>query len=262
MDGHQKTDIELGRLLVNPENYRFDPVIDQQEAMITMLRSQSNKILTLARDIATHGLNPTRRFLVKEADGKYVILEGNRRITVLKLMTNPDEIPGDYLFKSIFEELHAKHKDNLPTVVECIVYPEDKQDIADSWVLLEHTGENKGMGTVPWNSVQKQRFESRHKQRELSKALQVLEFLEAKGIVTAGVEATNLERLISTPVVRQELGIDFPNKQLLLTEPERDVLQKFEKVVQRMRAKDFAVGQIYTANQRLEWIKNVLAQES
>ncbi len=247
MDGHRKADIGLDKLLVNPENYRFDPVIDQEEAMLTMLKSQNNKIISLARDIAIHGLNPTKRLLVKEADGKYIVLEGNRRITVLKLMTNPNEIPGDYLFKSIFEDLHAKHKDSLPTVVECVVYPEDQQDIADSWVLLEHTGENKGMGTVPWNSVQKQRFESRHKQRELSKALQVLEFLEARGINTAGVEATNLERLISSPPVRQELGIDFPNKQLLLTEPERDVLQKLKKVVERMQAKDFAVGQIYTA---------------
>jgi hypothetical protein len=260
MDGHQKIDIELGKLLVNPENYRFDPVTDQREAILTMLRSQNNKIIRLARDIAQRGLNPTRRLQVKEVGGgKYVVLEGNRRITVLKLITNPDEIPGDYLFKSIFVDLHAKYKDNLPTVLECVVYPEDRQDIADSWVLLEHTGENQGMGTVPWNSVQKQRFESRHKQQELSKALQVLEFLEAKGIDTSGIEATNLERLLTTPGVRQELGIDFPNKKLLLIEPEEDVLQKLEKVVERMSARDFGVGQIYKVDQRLEWIKDVLA---
>ena len=85
MDGHRKADIELDKLLVNPENYRFETVKDQQEAMLIMLRSQKDKILKLARDVAQRGLNPTRRLVVKEADGgKYIILESNRRITVLK----------------------------------------------------------------------------------------------------------------------------------------------------------------------------------
>ncbi len=202
MDGHRKADIELDKLLVNPENYRFETVKDQQEAMLIMLRLQKDKILKLARDVAQRGLNPTRRLVVKEADGgKYVILEGNRRITALKLMSNPAEMSGDYPFRGVFEELHAKYKDTLPTAVECVVYPADQQDIADSWVLLEHTGENQGVGTVPWNSVQKQRFELRHKQK-LSSALQVFELLEANGVDTSGILATNLERLLTTPQVR------------------------------------------------------------
>jgi hypothetical protein len=262
MDRHQKIDIELDKLLVNPENYRFKSVTNQQEAMLTMLKSQDSKIMRLAKDIAAHGLNPTRRLLVKEtADGKYVVLEGNRRITAIKLMNNPNEIPGDYRFKSIFEDLNAKYKDDLPTILECVVYPENQQGVADSWVLLEHTGENQGIGTVTWNSMQKQRFEAGHKQTQLSKALQVLELLEVKGINISGVEVTNLERLISTPAVRQELGIDFPKKKLLLTESEQDVLQKLKKVVQRMSAPTFVVSHIYRANQRLEWIKDVLAQQ-
>jgi hypothetical protein len=166
MDGYQKIDLELDKLLVNPDNYRFETVKDQQEAMLIMLSSQNNKIISLAKHIAQHGLNPTKRLVVKEVEGgKYVALEGNRRITALKLMTNPDELSGDYPFKYVFEDLHAKYKDGLPTAVECVVYPEDQQDIADSWVLLEHTGENQGVGTVPWNSFQKQRFELRHRQK-------------------------------------------------------------------------------------------------
>jgi hypothetical protein len=99
MDGHRKADIGLDELLVNPENYRFDPVRNQQEAMLTMLRSQKDKILKLARNIAQRGLHPARRLVVKEVDGgKYVIREGNRRFTALKLMTDPDELPDEYPF--------------------------------------------------------------------------------------------------------------------------------------------------------------------
>lgn len=259
MAGYQKIDVELDKLLVNPGNYRFEAVKDQQEAMLTMLKLQNNKIISLARDIAQNGLNPTKRPVAKEVEsGKYVVLEGNRRITALKLMTNPDGLPGDYLFKSIFQDLHASYKDSLPKVVECVIFPEDQQDIADRWVLLEHTGQNQGKGTVPWNSVQKQRFESRHKQQELSRSLQVLEFLEKRGVDTSSIEATNLERLLTTPQVRLALGLDFSNKQLTLLEPEADVLQKLNKVVERMNAKGFSVGEIYKVGDRLAWIQDVL----
>ena len=50
MDGHRKADIAIDKLLVNPENYRFDPVKDQQEAMLTMLQLLNNKIVKLARE--------------------------------------------------------------------------------------------------------------------------------------------------------------------------------------------------------------------
>src|SRR5260370_15387305 len=258
----QKISMELHKLLVNQENYRFKNVtVDQQEAMLTMLQSQKNKIIELAKDIAEHGLNPTKSLeVIETSDGKYVILDGNRRATSLKLITNPNAIPGNYPFKSAFEDLHAKYKDSLPTAVECTVYAEDEQEIADRWILLEHTGENQGRGTVSWDSEQRQRFQSKHK-KELSRLVQVLEFLEAKGINISGIQATNLERLIGTTAVRQHLGIDFANKNLVLTAPEQEVIQRFRKIIERMSAKNFGVSDIYTAEQRQELIKDVLVQE-
>jgi len=54
------------------------------------------------------------------------------------------------------------------------------------------------------------------------------------------------------------LGFDFSNKQLVLLEPEADVFQNLKKVVERMKAKGFSVGEIYRVGDRLEWIQNVL----
>src|SRR6266704_5111270 len=245
MDGHRKADIKLDDLLVNPENYRFDPLENQRDAMLVMLRSQKDKVLNLARDIAQHGLSPMERLAVKEAEGdKYISLEGNRRLTVLKLMVNPDELSGDYPYRGVFEELHVRYGDTLPTTVECAVFGADEQEAADRWVNLKHTGENQGVGTVPWNSFQKRRFELRHKQ-EQSTTLQVTDLLKANGVDISGVLATNLERLLTTPQVRHALGFDFTNKQLTLLEPEADVVQKLKKVVARMQAEGFRVNDIY-----------------
>jgi len=258
MDGHRKADIELDKLLVNPENYRFDPVENQQDAMLVMLRNQKDKILNLARDIAQRGLSPMERLAVVEVEGgKYICLEGNRRITALKLMSKPEQLPGDYPYKGVFEELHERYKDTLPTVVECAVYTADEQDAADKWVVLKHTGENSGIGTVPWNSFQKRRFELRHKQKQ-STVLQIVDLLKDNGVDVSGILATNLERLLTTPQVREALGFDFSNKQLTLLEPEAEVVQKLKKVVARMNAKGFSVNDIYHATDRLQWIQDVL----
>lgn len=258
MDGHRKADIKLDDLLVNPENYRFDLVENQRDAMLIMLRSQKDKVLNLARNIAQHGLSPMERLAVKEAEGgQYISLEGNRRLTVLKLMVNPDELSGDYPYRGVFEELHARYRDTLPTTVECAVFGANEQEAADRWVNLKHTGENAGVGTVPWNSFQKRRFELRHKQKQ-STVLQITDLLEANGVDITGVLATNLERLFTTPQVRHALGFDFTNKQLTLLEPEAEVVQKLKKVVAGMNIKGFSVRNIDHAPDRLKWIQDVL----
>jgi len=258
MDGHRKADIKLDDLLVNPDNYRFDPVENQRDAILVMLRSQKDKVLNLARDIAQHGLSPMERLAVQEAEaGKYISLEGNRRLTVLKLMVNPDELSGDYPYRGVFEELHERYKVTLPTTVECAVFGADEQEAADRWVNLKHTGENLGVGTVPWNGFSKRRFALRHK-REESTTLQVADLLKANGVDISGVLASNLERLLTTPQVRHALGFDFTNKQLTLLEPEADVIQKLKKVVARMQAKGFRVNDIFYVTDRLNWIQDVL----
>jgi hypothetical protein len=55
--------------------------------------------------------------VIETGDGKYVILDGNRRATALKLMTNPNAISGNYDSKSAFEALNETYKDSLPTSV-------------------------------------------------------------------------------------------------------------------------------------------------
>lgn len=259
MSNHYNADIKLSDLLVNRENYRFHSVADEHEAMLIMLDSQQGKLTKLAESIAQQGLNPTKRIPVIKIDGgKYVVLEGNRRVTALKLMKNPDELSGEYRYKSVFQRLHATYKTSLPTTVECVVYPENERDTAEIWVGLEHTGENQGIGTVAWTTRQKERFDNR-RHKKPSRAYQVLEFLDRKNVDTSDVKQTNLDRLLSTPAVIEQLGIEFSRGQMTLTDSEQQVVEKLKKVVERMGAGDFVVSQIYKSDQREQWIHDVLA---
>ena len=79
--------IKLTSLFVNTENYRFEPLTSQKEAIDKMVEDQGDKLYFLVDDIVTNGLSPVDLIIVtpNEDNNKYIVLEGNRRITSLKL---------------------------------------------------------------------------------------------------------------------------------------------------------------------------------
>lgn len=54
--------IKLTSLFVNTENYRFEPLSSQKEAIDKMIEDQGDKLYSLVDDIVTNGLSPARRF--------------------------------------------------------------------------------------------------------------------------------------------------------------------------------------------------------
>ena len=87
------TSVDLDRLQLNTENPRFGMTSNQIEAFQMMLTDQKEKIHNLAKDIAANGLNPADLVIVMPSirDPDYfLVLEGNRRVVALKLLSNPD----------------------------------------------------------------------------------------------------------------------------------------------------------------------------
>ena len=50
--------IKLTSLFVNTENYRFEPLSSQKEAIDKMIEDQGDKLYSLVDDIVTNGLSP------------------------------------------------------------------------------------------------------------------------------------------------------------------------------------------------------------
>ena len=101
-----------------------------------------------------------------------------------------------------------------PEDVPCVVF--SKREDADVWVELLHEGESDGAGLVAWSAQQK----SRHRARSGTKAvhLQVLEFVRNGGSLSPDTvkrydrgtyPVSTLERALTTPHVRQKLGIEL-----------------------------------------------------
>ena len=96
-------------LLLDLDNPRFDGLSNQKDALEKIVVSQGKKLVNLADDIVAEGLSPAHRMLVmesKEHKRKYVVLDGNRRLAALKILSNPSSLDpmqgvGDLTLKQL-----------------------------------------------------------------------------------------------------------------------------------------------------------------
>ncbi|MFE8102023.1 hypothetical protein RBA71_11045 [Brenneria goodwinii] len=146
--------INFNLIKLDQENVRFggDVAQNQREAIELMLADpeDTKKILKLAEHIVLYGLDPTElQLVVPDNEGNYIVLEGNRRLTALKLLQRPDLCTQEKYYKDFF----AAHKEivgRFPSEIECSVVA--TREDGDVWIELKHTGQNGGAGRVPWDS--------------------------------------------------------------------------------------------------------------
>jgi hypothetical protein len=167
---HMRKDIEIDNLVVNPENYRFDPVDNQGEAIDLMLEEKGDEIFNLAEHILEHGLDRAKDSRVQQIKKNlFLVLDGNRRITAIKCLRNPAIIKSDSLRKRFSNILKSGRKP--PEEVNCLIYASEKD--AAEWIKLDHTGKNAGIGQDPWEPAGKERFDYKFSGK-VSPAMQVL----------------------------------------------------------------------------------------
>lgn len=114
--------LKIDQLKLDLLNPRIGKAAGQHEVMQAIINEQGHKLVNLADSIiVNNSLNPMDRLLVtKDDDGKYIVLEGNRRALALKLLSNPVALTGLKMNSTIqrrFEELAARfNKDTIEPV--------------------------------------------------------------------------------------------------------------------------------------------------
>jgi hypothetical protein len=263
MSYHRKL-IDLTLLNINIENPRFEMVGNQREAIKTMIIDQGEKLIKLAEDITNEGLNPGDPIFItphKKLTGQYNILEGNRRVTALKLLENPELIPETN--KSLlnrFKKLSEKYSKSAIEKIPCVLFNEEKD--AEHWIELKHTGQNDGVGTVGWDAQQKARFDERVK-GAANYALQIIDFLKKHEAVDeelkkklGKVKSSSLQRLATDPDFRKLAGIEIKNGKLTTCYEPFEIVKPLSKVASDLLRKDFTVKNIYYKDDRLNYLES------
>lgn len=251
--------LKIGELLINNENPRYEAVTHQREAIETMLHEQKEKLAKLASHIVDFGLSPIDTVLVEPEGNLWVVKEGNRRITALKLLSQPDLVPDELVklrkaFKSMAANMDTSLLENIPCVY-C-----DDPDVANEWIRLKHTGENEGAGTVSWNPQQSGRFLLQTSDKPAPKMV-FLEYLKTNTNIPEGmrkqlskIHKTNFERLISDVKVRDYVGIIYEDGVFSLREP---IPEEFLIMLDDLLEKNIKVNDIYYSENRKKYIQDI-----
>lgn len=260
---HKRTLLDIADLHINIENPRFEMVGNQREAIKTMIQDQGDKLAKLADDITSEGLNPGDPIFVikhEKQTSQYNVLEGNRRVTAMKLLENPDLIPETN--KSLlnkFKKLSEQYSKSPIEKVPCILFDEEKE--AEHWIELKHTGQNDGVGTVFWDAQQKARYDERVKGTS-SYALQVIDFLQKEDTVDSELEknlskvkSSSLQRLVTDPDFRRVAGIDIKDGKVITRFEPSEVAKPLSKAANDLLRKDFTVKDIYYKDDRLNYLE-------
>ena len=252
--------ISITRLILNPENDRFEPVENEKLALEMMLQKMGSKIYFLAADIVNRGLSP-KPFYVIPHYNKYVVKDGNRRTTAIKFLSRPKLIDEKKYptLRLKFEKLHNRYIQSPIKSILSYVYPDALS--ADNWVELEHTGEQKGVGTVEWESEEIHRFNKKHGKNPPIQ-IQAMDFIRNSVFISdeikemsEQIKLTNFERFINDTNIRKLLGISWINSQLISGVEESEIAKGFSRIVYEMNKPNFTVKSIYTAKDRADFIK-------
>ncbi len=190
---------------------------------------------------------------------RYRVLEGNRRLLAIKALETPTLISPvlSSAASNRLTALSARYAKKSIASIACALFESEEE--ARHWIFLRHTGENKGAGLVTWGSEEKARFEATHTGKK-KPAVQVIEFVEAHGSLSAAAQSskqriqTNIERLVETTAVREKLGIDVVEGEVVSLYPLEEVVKGLTRIVEDLKTKKVTVTDIYHAKQREEYV--------
>jgi hypothetical protein len=255
------------QLLIDHENPRIVNDIqaeNQRDALNSIARGQQEKLLVLAEDIVEQrSLNPAELMLVvpsKSEPDRYIVREGNRRLTAIRALENPDIFVGalEPPVLQRFRTLSSKYQQSPIREILCCVMP--TSDATIHWLDLLHTGPNSGAGTVQWGADEKARFRFRSR-GEIGLHTRLLDFLEDGEHLTRlerqRVPTTSFERLIKSPDVKAKLGITIGRDGVIHFQDEAAAITGLLFMIRDLSSGRTRIPDIYTKEQRSNYAANI-----
>ena len=146
-----KARIKIDNLKFDKDNPRLPQKLigNEREADVIDYMLRNGNILELMKSIAETGYSDAEPLLVvqDEANGKYIVVEGNRRLTAIKLLNNPELAK---VRKESVREILSEAK-VIPEDVPVIIY-DKRQDI------LDYLGYRHITGVKEWGPLEKARY--------------------------------------------------------------------------------------------------------
>lgn len=145
-------------LQVSKTNPRFIQIVmDEKFAIAELINLEIKKMIKLTKSIIETGLLPITFYCFKE-NGEIVLADGNRRLTVLKILQNPKLIPDNSKTRELIELCENANSIELPSQIPCVIYEEWSDELFNILNSLHVTDESKS----DWTPLAQYRMSSRY----------------------------------------------------------------------------------------------------
>jgi hypothetical protein len=245
--------ITLDKLLVNRENDRHGELENETTAIAWLFSTHLSQMKKLARDILLEGrlYEPP---LVYPNGSNFVVYDGNRRTTCLKLLANPKRAPDSDLQK-FFADLRRQWRGNFPTKITCRV--ETNRDEIDEILFRRHTGSQGGVGQSNWNGRMKTTFVDRTgRGGKLNVADEIEERLKAASLLPKGkrIPRSNLNRLLSAEAFRNRVGISTAKGQFQFIRTEDISLKALARIADDLAYQRITLDDVWDVDRKSEYL--------
>jgi hypothetical protein len=245
-------------LRVNRANDRHGELENETAAIAELFHLHDVQMRQLARDIARE----QRVFeapLVWQDQNVYIVFDGNRRVTCLKLLRAPERAPTVDL-QQFFRGLRADWEGDLPDRLVCQV--EQDRELIDSILFRRHTGSQGGVGQLTWNPRAKLTFVERTgRGGRVDVAVEVERLLaEEDRLPVARIPWTTLRRLLSSEDHRGRAGVSTAQNQFRLTHERAAVVDALARITDDLASGRVTLGDLWDNRGKRTYL-NRLEQE-
>ena len=241
-------ELAIEELLLDQDNPRLGSVNSQSEALEAIIHLNESHFRNLMLSIKNNGLDPgDNLYVVATPKGEdYIVLEGNRRLSALLVLTNPDVLNGtevpDTIKKSLLRAASSGFQRTTIEPIRCVQF-EHRLD-ANEWIFRRHTGSADGEGRIQWGPLEIQRYSG---DRSI---LDVIDFVgrnadytddewkSTKSVIESR-KSSNLARLLESAAGRTHLGIsttrESRDKNPLLGSDPKWALRVLRRIIEDVR---------------------------
>ncbi|QHP67913.1 hypothetical protein EI171_11395 [Bradyrhizobium sp. LCT2] len=245
--------LPLKNLLINRANDRHGELENETAAIAWLFNNREAHMRNLTRDLARTGevYEPP---LVSPDGNNFIVFDGNRRITCLKLLDDPRRAPTVEL-QDFFREQRAAWQGDFPAAIVCQV--ETDRDRIDDILFRRHTGTQSGVGQSTWDDRMKDNFVQRTgKGGGLNVADEIEKLLAASNRLPGRkkIPRSTLNRLLSAEAFRNRVGITVARGKLELTHDEPVVLSALQRIASDLASREIVLGDLWDVDGKRSYL--------
>ena len=154
-------ELKVDEILLDEKNPRIGSVGSQREALEAIIEQNLDHFRNMMLSIKENNLDPGDSFYVINArkKGHYTVLDGNRRLSALKVLFDPSILGLTNLPIADTDSLRraaAGFKGGQLPKIKCVRFKSRAE--AKKWIKKRHTGSMNGEGRIDWLPSEIQRF--------------------------------------------------------------------------------------------------------